>query len=206
MLGRAGLCTLVMIMGLEAAAAQARVETQTIVPPPAPEAPAAAGEARRPETAPEIQYDLSRLPEPVRRMREKILEAARSGEIEKLRPVIESNELPPSFTLDPADKRDPIEVLRDALEDKEGQEILATLIEVLEADFVHVDVGTPQEMYVWPYFTHTPLDSLTPAQKVELFRIVTSYDFEQMRQVGAYIFYRVGLGPDGTWHFFVAGE
>ena len=98
------------------------------------------------------------------------------------------------------------QVLKEALDDKAGQEILATLLEVLEAGFVHVDVGTPQEMWVWPYFAHVPLDTLTPAQKVELFRIVTSFDYEQMRQVDAYIFYRVGIGPDGTWHHFVAGE
>jgi hypothetical protein len=27
-----------------------------------------------------------------------------------------------------------------------------------------------------------------------------------MKQFGAYIFYRVGIAPDGQWAFFVAGD
>jgi hypothetical protein len=27
-----------------------------------------------------------------------------------------------------------------------------------------------------------------------------------MLAFGVYSFYRVGIGPDGTWHFFVAGD
>ena len=71
---------------------------------------------------------------------------------------------------------------------------------------VRVDEGTPQEMYVWPYFAHVPLQRLTSEQKVELFRIVTRSDYKKMKEFGAYIFYRVGIAPDGTWHFFVAGD
>ena len=61
-------------------------------------------------------------------------------------------------------------------------------------------------MYVWPYFYRYPLDKLSPSQLVELFRIVTASDFAEMQNHGTYMFYRVGIGPDGTWHFFVAGE
>jgi hypothetical protein len=50
------------------------------------------------------------------------------------------------------------------------------------------------------------LAALTPPQKVELFRIVTGADYRDMLAFGAYSFYRVGIGPDGTWHFFVAGD
>ncbi len=57
-------------------------------------------------------------------------------------------------------------------ETPEGREILAILIEVLEAGYVHVDVGTPDEMYVWPYFARYPVNALTPRQIVELFKLV----------------------------------
>ncbi|TKC94171.1 MAG: hypothetical protein E5W98_36280, partial [Mesorhizobium sp.] len=40
------------------------------------------------EPLPEVVYDLSKLPEPVRRMHDLILEACKSGDIEKLRPLI----------------------------------------------------------------------------------------------------------------------
>ena len=36
-------------------------------------------------------------------------------------------------------------------------------------------------MYVWPYFFAVPLDRLTPRQRVELFKIVTAGDYEDMK-------------------------
>ena len=48
--------------------------------------------------------------------------------------------------------------------------------------------------------------SSTARQKVELFKIVTAGDYEDMKQFGTYIFYRVGITPEGRWAFFVAGE
>ena len=83
-------------------------------------------------------------------------------------------------------------------------EALSILINVLETAFVHVDVGTPQEIYLWPYFARIPLKALTPQQRVELFRIVTGADYKDMVEFGVYSFYRLGIAPDGTWQFFVA--
>ena len=91
-----------------------------------------------------------------------------------------------------------------ALRDNEA--LLSILVTLLQTGYVHVDKGTPQEMYLWPYFTRMPVKNLTPEQKVELFRIITGNDYKDMLDFGAYIFYRVGIGPDGTWHFFVAGN
>jgi hypothetical protein len=215
-------------------AAQNRVRTETIVPPPPPPAvtvpaqskppaeasqapaatrPAPAAAPARPNarvvapapgSAPEIISDLSRLPPAVARMRTRILEAARSGDLNNVLTVMQSNETMPIFSLG-ADKN-PVTYWKTSYPDSDGIEILAILIQVLEAAFVHVDLGTPQEMYVWPYFARMPLNELSAAQRVELFRIVTGSDYKEMQEAGAYLFYRVGIGPDGTWHFFVAGD
>ena len=67
-------------------------------------------------------------------------------------------------------------------------------------------LGTPQEIFLWPYFARMPLKDLTPEQKVELFKIVTGADYRDMLDFGAYNFYRLGIGSDGTWHFFVTGD
>jgi hypothetical protein len=53
------------------------------------------GADNKPATGPEVHYDLNALPEPVKRMLEQIGNAAATGEIEKMRPVLESNELKP---------------------------------------------------------------------------------------------------------------
>ncbi len=153
---------------------------------------------------PEVHYGEKDLPEPVRRMRQAILEAARSGDPEALRPVLESNEMMPTLSF--GEIGDPIDFLKQSSGDGKGQELLAIMTEILESGWVLVDKGTPQEKYVWPYFAAYPLDKLTPPQMVELYRIVTAADVDEMRNYGTYIFYRFGIGPDGTWHFFVAGD
>ncbi|MDW6021220.1 hypothetical protein SAZ10_05515 [Mesorhizobium sp. BAC0120] len=154
---------------------------------------------------PEIVYDLGKLPEPVRRLHDRIMEATKSGDIEKLRPLLEPGESGTQLSFG-AIEGDPIDYLKELSGDKEGAEILAILEDVLSAGFVHMDAGTPNDMYVWPYFFAVPLEKLTPAQKVELFRIVTSGDYDEMKTYGTYIFYRVGITPEGRWSFFVAGD
>lgn len=154
---------------------------------------------------PEVVYDLGKLPEPVRRMHDLIVEACKGGDIEKLRPLIGQGDGMTQISLADIDG-DPIAFLKGLSGDPDGQEILAILEEVLTAGYVHVDAGTPQELYVWPYFFALPLDKLDAKQRVELFKIVTAGDFDDMKQFGAYIFYRVGITPAGQWTFFVAGD
>jgi hypothetical protein len=154
---------------------------------------------------PEVVYDLSQLPEPVKRMHDLLIEASKSGDIEKLRPLLDTGENGTQLSFGGIDG-DPIAYLKELSGDKQGAEILAILEEVLSAGFVHMDAGTANEMYVWPYFWAVPLEKLTPAQKVELFKIVTAGDYEDMKTYGSYIFYRIGITPDGRWSFFVAGD
>jgi hypothetical protein len=150
----------------------------------------------------EIITDLSRLPPPVARTRERILAAARSGELQQLADLM--NETTPIFSF--TDDKDPVAFWKAVYPDSDGVEALSILITILETGFVQVDAGTPHEMYVWPYFVRMSLPALTPAQKVELFRIVTGADYKDMLAFGVYAFYRLGIGPDGTWQFFVAGD
>lgn len=154
---------------------------------------------------PEIIYDLDRLPEPVKRMRQLIVDAAKSGNIEALRPLIGTGSDLTQLALGGIEG-DPIEFLKGLSGDEEGQELLAILEEVLNAGYVHLDAGKPEELYVWPYFIAVPLERLDPRQKVELFKIVTAGDYDDMKSYGAYIFYRVGISPEGRWEFFVAGD
>jgi hypothetical protein len=154
---------------------------------------------------PEVVYDLSKLPEPVRRMHDLIVEACKSGDIQKLRPLIGTGDSMTQLSLTEIDG-DPIDFMKSLSGDSEGQEILAIMEEVLNAGYVHLDAGTPQELYVWPYFFALPLDKLDARQRVELFKLVTAGDYDDMKQFGAYIFYRLGIAPDGRWAFFVAGD
>jgi hypothetical protein len=192
--------------------AQNRVRTERITPPATPAPPAIkyksdghlVSAGRQSVASPDIITDLSQLPAPVARMRERILAAARSGDLQKLVAVMQGNQTMPVFSF--SEDKDPLGFWKASYPDSEGAEVLAILGTILETGFVHVDVGTPQEIYLWPYFARTPLDTLTPEQKVELFRIITGGDYKEMREFGAYSFYRLGIAPDGTWHFFVSGD
>jgi hypothetical protein len=208
----------IAIAASAASFAQNKVKTEVVRPPPAaaeksPDGPVITGTVPAAKTlptpaasaaAPEVITDLSQLPPPVARMRERILAAARSGELTRLVAVMQSGETLPIFAQNTG--QDPITYWRTNYPDSEGVEILATLIDVLETGFVRVDQGTPQETYVWPYFARLPLDTLSAAQKVELFKIVTGSDYKEMLDAGTYNFFRVGIARDGSWRFFVTGN
>ncbi len=157
-----------------------------------------------PKRKPEIHTDLSVLPERVKDMRDRILNAARSGDITALHPVVEMNELKPTISF--GGDIDPIAYWKKTSGDGQGRSIMAIMIEILEMPFARTDAGTSNEIYVWPYLAVLPPDKLTPAQQVDLYRLMTASDAKTMRDFGSYIHYRLGLGPDGTWHFFVAGD
>lgn len=176
----------------------------TVAPDETPKRRPGAPLPRAGAEAPEILTDLSQLPAPVARTRTRILDAARSGDLNKLLTVMQMNETPPVFSF--GKERDPVAFWKAAYPDSYGIEVLSTLISILETGYVHVDKGTPQEMYMWPYFARLPIKTLTVDQKVELFRIITGSDYKNMQESGAYVFYRLGIAPDGVWHFFVSGN
>ncbi len=173
---------------------------------PAGEEPATDGKTEDEPQAPvEVIRDISKAPEPVRRMRELIVEAAASGDIERLRPLLGKGMTETQVSLVESEEG-PVETLKGQSGDPDGDEVLAILLDVLSTGFVHVGQGTPDEMYVWPYLAEKPLAGLTPPEKVDLLRIVTAGDYADMQEFGSYNFYRVGITPDGQWKFFLTGE
>ncbi|MBP0580175.1 hypothetical protein J8I29_12705 [Labrys sp. LIt4] len=156
------------------------------------------------QATPQVFYGDADLPAPVRELRQKLLAAIKTGELESLRPIFAANGGNPDLPGGESD--DPIATLKLLAGDPKGREILAIMEDVLEAGYVHVDAGTPQEAYVWPYFARYPLNKLTGPQMVELFRLITAGDFQDMQDKGVYSFYRLGISPQGKWQFFEDGD
>jgi hypothetical protein len=171
-------------------------EPVPLPPAPAPEpgASAPAGGAQN------VLYDLNKLPRPVQRMLEQIVVAAQSGDIEQMRPVLETNELKPMVAAAAVD--DPIAFWKKTSADGQGRDVLATLLNVLSAGFVRVKDGK-EDMYIWPYFAETDLSKLSPAQLVELYRVLPASQAVPMQRAGKYSYYRVGIAADGVWHYFL---
>jgi hypothetical protein len=218
---------LVTLAAGHGALAQLKVRTETIKPPattvppsanqfvpsdgPGPDAPAIERPAAAGQTAsaagpagPETATDLSRLPPAVLRTRDRILAAAHTGDLQTLMALMRANGNVPVFSH--TQKQDPAAYWKETYPDSDGIEILSILISILETQAARIAADTPQETYVWPYFARLPVKSLTPVQKVDLFRVVTGSDYKQMLERGRYVFYQVGIGPDGTWRYFLASE
>jgi hypothetical protein len=148
-----------------------------------------------------IHYGSEKLPIPVEEMREAILSAVRAGRIEELRHAYELNELKPDLGIGP--ESDPVAHWKKISGDGQGREILAALAEILETGYVVLPLGRDLEnnrIYVWPYFAEMPLDKLTPAQEVELLRLVPPAAAKGMKAARKYTYWRIAIGADGTWH------
>jgi hypothetical protein len=173
-----------------------------------PPQPPVSREAVPPSTqrleAGEIQRDLARLPTPVRVLRDRLVQAARGGDITVLATIIRENPVRVRVDADTVD--DAAALWRMQYPDSEGREVLGLLLNLLDQPYVRVDAETPNEMYVWPAYAHLALNQLTPAQQVEVYRLVTGADLQQMTDAAAWTFFRLGIGADGTLHYFFAGE
>ncbi len=143
------------------------------------------------------------LPQPVQEMRDAILTAVRSGDIEDLRVALEWNELKPHVADEPVD--DPIAYWKEISGDGEGREILAVLAEVLDCGPAALPIGKDIEnnlVYVWPALAETDLSKLTPQQEVALYRLVDPAEAKAMRETRRWQWWRLAIGADGTWHTF----
>jgi hypothetical protein len=176
-----------------------------------------------------IHYGSEGLPGAVEDMREAILSAVRSGNIEDLRYAYELNELKPDLGPDlgpdlraglgrdlgsdrgsnpgfePKPIGDPVAYWRRISGDGAGREILAILATLLEGGYVTLALGRDLEndrVYVWPYFAEVPLAGLSPAQEIDLLRLVPPARAAEMKAAGKYTYWRLAIGADGTWHSF----
>jgi hypothetical protein len=147
------------------------------------------------------------LPIQVQEMREAILAAVRSGQIEELRYAIELNEMRPE--LGAAKGTDPIAHLRQISGDGNGREFLAILGKLLDMPPATLPVGRDVEnnlLYVWPYLAEIAPANLTPSQQVDVLRLVGPDEAKAMRTANKWLWWRLAIGADGTWHAFMKAQ
>jgi len=147
--------------------------------------------------------ETEKLPQHVAELRDAILSTARSGKIEDLALPLDMSAVVPDIGI--AGTTDPIKALKTASADGQGREVLAALIEILSMPPATLPLGSDIEnnlIYVWPYLAERPLDKLTPAEEVDLYRLVTPEVAKQMREKKKWLWWRLVIGADGTWQVF----
>ena len=156
------------------------------------------------EPLPQIYYSGEALPDAVLKTRNALLLAARSGDLEQLRPILDAAPNKPIVSF--GGDEDAIAYWKGASIDGTGRDILAEMIKVFSSGFVHINKGTPEALYIWPYHFVYPLDKLNAEQEVELYLLIPAQHREDMEAAGGYIGFRAGIDTNGSLLFFVAGD
>jgi hypothetical protein len=143
------------------------------------------------------------LPQSVVDMREQILAAVHAGDVAELGDAIAWNEIKPDFG-EPANA-DPVAYWKKISADGEGREVLAILANLLALPPARLAIGKDPEnahVYVWPYLAELPLDRLTPAEEVDLYRVMPAAAAKAQKGAKTWSGWRLAIGADGTWHTF----
>ncbi len=151
-----------------------------------------------------VSDDLSALPEAVRLKHAQLVEATKTGDIESLRAIIETQDTPPNVSFGRPD--DPVAYLREQSGDPEGRQMLALLRNLLEMPYAVLGASSDTPNYVWPYLALADIENLTPEQSVDAYRLITPEQLEDMHQFGGWFWWRVYIDQDGEWQAFVAGD
>jgi hypothetical protein len=136
-------------------------------------------------------------------MRNRLLSAVETGDLEILREAYDWNELPPALGKEPVS--DPVAFFKTQSADGQGMELLAILGNLLHADHTTLPIGPDAEnpeVFVWPALAERPLDGLSPADVVALYRLVPAPVARDMLTSKKWTWYRIAIGSDGTWHAF----
>lgn len=143
------------------------------------------------------------LPPAAEDMRQAIESAVHSGDIEELKVAFDLGELKADIADTPVS--DPVAYWKQQSSDGDGRQILAILANLLAVGAAEVARGRDAEnsaVYVWPYLAELPLDKLTPAQKVDLLRLVPAAEAKAMQEKKTWTWWRLTIGADGLWHAF----
>lgn len=143
------------------------------------------------------------LPQSVIDMREQILAAVHSGDVDDLKDAIEWNEIAPDFGA--VAKDDPIKHWKSSSKDGEGREVLAVIANLLALPPARLAIGKDPEnttVYVWPYLAELPAGTLKPEEEVDLYRIMPPDAAKSAKSAKAWTWWRLAIGADGTWHTF----
>lgn len=153
---------------------------------------------------PEISDDISALPEPVQAKRQALMDAARSGDFDALKPIIDAQDKPPNVSF--GDPDDALAYLKGASQDEDGRQILGLLLDLFDQPYAFYPDSGGVTYYIWPYLAEIDPNTLTPAQQVDAYRLLNREQIEELKEMGAWYYWRTLISESGDWSAFVAGD
>lgn len=147
--------------------------------------------------------DLTLLPAAVARIRDKILAACETGDVEALRMPIDWNETRPLFARSGAFKAgtDPIEILKALSFDRKGRETISLIRAIFAEPYVKIMRG-PTTLYEWPAFARHPGPPANQEDALARWRCMRFADLARANAEGRPRATRIGIAADGVWHYF----
>ncbi|MCJ8323128.1 MAG: hypothetical protein HRU29_03530 [Rhizobiales bacterium] len=144
------------------------------------------------------------LPELVINMRQDIIRAAKTGDMEQMQYVVEQNEVLPIAKFNAAQdaNNSPLVAWQAQSQDTDGLYILAQMIEILNLGFAKQALIAGVDLYTWPYFADQDISQLCPTELVDLLTISSPQAVKQMQQIRLYTGFQLAIGSDGSWHYF----
>jgi hypothetical protein len=98
-----------------------------------------------------------------------------------------------------------IAALKAASAGGDGFGVLAEMANLLMLEPAIVHAGPDKEnnrLFVWPYLSERPLDTLAPGERVDLLRLVPAAEAQAMIATKKWTSWRLAIGADGIWHVF----
>lgn len=148
--------------------------------------------------------DFASLPPRVAALREKILDACATRDVEALKVPIQWAETPPIFLRGPGRPKSfaaIVDFLRARSFDRRGVEMVAILRATFESPFARKIEG-PFETYVWPAQALIWPQRLDADALARLWALVRFADLGAADAKGRPLIHSAGVGKDGTWHWF----
>ncbi|WIY53538.1 hypothetical protein O9Z70_03070 [Devosia sp. YIM 151766] len=153
---------------------------------------------------PQISSDISALPAPVRAKRQALIDAARTGDIAALKPIIDAQQFPPNVSF--GDPVDALAHLKDVSEDDDGRQVLGLLLDLFDQPYAFHPDGEGETYYIWPYLAELDPNALTPEQIVDAYRLLDSEQIDGLKDFGGWFYWRTFISESGEWSAFVAGD
>ena len=97
-----------------------------------------------------------------------------------------------------------IEFLKSRSFDGNGREILRLIEAVFAQPYVKVTRG-PVTTFVWPAFAMRQAPAPPPEPRLAMLTCVRFANLGLTNDIGLPLIERLGIGADGTWHYFWSG-